>query len=79
PGEIRTQEILPNVRPIKLPLGWATGKDDDPCDLGCGGEGPDIMGFSLQMCPWGFRKEYGVDRAQLTLMQSRMGHIVEGE
>lgn len=36
PGETRALERFLNVT-VKLPLGWATGKEDSTCYLGCGG------------------------------------------
>lgn len=40
-------------------------------------EETDIKDSSLQICSWGFRVEQGVDRAQLTIMQGKTGHVVQ--
>lgn len=77
PGETRAQETLPTLT-IRLPLGWATGKDNGTCDLGCGGEDTAIKEFSLQMCPGdlGWSREWK-DSADPHAEQDR--HAVQGE
>lgn len=39
-------------------------------------EETDIKESSLQICSWGFRVEQGVDRAQLTIVQNKIRHVV---
>lgn len=40
-------------------------------------EETDIKDSSLQICSWEFRVEQGVDRAQLSMVQSKTRHIVQ--